>query len=227
MPAGKRRVGSADLAGQFLQRDAVERELLEIGSDTDALVRRPDQIGQADIVDLGDLHPQFPRDLRQLVRRDARGEFRIGRQREVDDGDVVDAAPDDQRLGDADGDLVEIGADLLVDPDDGGVGRRADLEAGGDHDAVVAGLGIDMLDAVDAAHDAFERLGDQLDGVRRLEAVGRHMDIDHRHRDLRVFLPRQGDERHQPHGEGCEQQERRQRGIDEDAGEIAGDAEPR
>ena len=38
--------------------------------------------------------------------------------------------------------------------------------------AVVLGLAIDVLDAVDALDDRLQRLGDQFDRIRRLEPVG-------------------------------------------------------
>ena len=96
------------------------------------------------------------------------GGFGFGRQRQHDDGDVVDAAPDDQRLGNADRNAVEIGADLLVDAQDRILRLGADQKARRDHDAVVLGLAVDVLDAVDALDDGLERLGDQFDRVGRL-----------------------------------------------------------
>ena len=82
-----------------------------------------------------------------------------------------------------------------------------DDEARRDHGAVVAGLRIDVLDAVDATHDRLKRLGDELDRVLGLEAVGANAHIDHRNRDLRLLLARQ---RHQ--GDKAE----RQRGKEEE-----------
>ena len=76
-------------------------------------------------------------------------------------------------------------------PEDGGIGAGAHLEAGGNDGAVVLGLGIDVLDPVDRLDDGLQRLGDQLDGVFGLEAVGAHVDVDHGDGDLRLFLARQ------------------------------------
>ena len=56
---------------------------------------------------------------------------------------------------------------------DRGILVRADEEARGDHDAVVLGLRIDVLDAVDALDDVLERPGDELDRLVGLVAVGR------------------------------------------------------
>ena len=90
---------------------------------------------------------------------------------------------------------------------DGVVGLGADQEARRYHDAVVDGLAVDVLYAVDALDDGFERLGHQFDRVRRLEPVGIHADVDHGHADLRLFLARDGQKRDQP------DRERRQAGT--------------
>ena len=143
------------------------------------------------------------------------GRLRLRRQRQHDDGDVVDAAADDQRLGDADRDAVHVGADLFVDAQDRGVGAGADDEARGDHRAVVRGLRIDVLDAVDALDDRLQRLGDELDRVLGLQAVGAHVDVHHRHGNLRLLLARQRDQRDEAEREGRQQEQRRQRRGDE------------
>ena len=94
--------------------------------------------------------------------------FRLRRQREHDHRDIVDAASDDQRFGNADRDAIDVGANLLVHPQDRVVGFGADQEARRHHDAVVDRLAVDVFDAVDALDDGFERLGHQLDRIRRL-----------------------------------------------------------
>ena len=82
-----------------------------------------------------------------------------------------------------------------------------------------------MLDAIDALDDGLQRLGDELDGVLGLQAVGLDDDIDHRHGNLRLFLARQGHEREQAERQRRDQQQRRQRRGDEGAGERAGKTE--
>src|SRR5690606_41667459 len=62
------------------------------------------------------------------------------------------------------------------------------------HDALPI---LDMFDTVNALDDHLERFRDELDGILCLEAIGAHEDVDHRHRDLRFFLARQGNERQQ------------------------------
>ena len=185
-----------------------------------------DDIGEADVIELGQFHLQFARDAAQPVGRPMRGSLGFGRERQDDDRHIVDAAADDQRLGHADRDAVHVGADLLVHAQDRRVGTGADEEARRHHGAIVPRLRIDVLDAVDALDDGLERLGDQLHRIFGLETVGADMDVDHRHRDLRLFLARQGDQGHEAHSERGKQKERRQRRSDEGLGQLAGDAEP-
>ncbi len=106
-----------------------------------------------------------------------------------------------------------------------GIRGGADQEAGGDHDHVVHGLGVDVLDAVDALDDRFERFGDQLLGVIGAQTRRLDDDIDHGNGDLRLFLTRQGKQRDEAEGEGCDQEEWCQRRFDEGTGEIAGNAQ--
>ena len=209
-PAGREgRVGAGDLGGELLQRHAVKRQPLGVGGDADHLVGLADQVGQADVLDLGDLGAQLAGDAGQVVRGDAVGGVGLRREGERQDRHVVDAAADDQRLRHPDRDAVHVGAQLFVHPQDRGVGRGADKEARGHHHLVVLGLRIDVLDPVDAFDDCLERLGDQLDGVLGPQPVGAHVDVDHRHRDLRLLLARQRDQRHDAEDDGRQQEQRR------------------
>ena len=150
------RVCAANLAGQLLQRDPIEGKLFRLGRNADDLVGLTHHIGQADVRDLGDLVADFAHDAGQVVGADmVTGDLGRG-EGQRDDRDVVDAPPDDPRFGDADGNTVDIGADLVVDTEHRRVGRGADKEAGGHHDHVVHGLGVDVLDAVDALDDRFQ-----------------------------------------------------------------------
>jgi len=125
----ERAVGAGDLVGELLQRNAVERQPFGIGLDADLFRLFADDIGQADIRQLGDLDLELAGDLGQAVGIPARCDGFGRRQGDDDDCDVVDTAADDERLGDADGDTVVVGTDLLVDPQDRGVGAGADQRA--------------------------------------------------------------------------------------------------
>jgi hypothetical protein len=129
------------------------------------------------------------------------------RQGQRDDGDIIDAAPDDHRFGNADRNPVEIGAHLVMHPQDRRIRLRADEEAGRDQHLVVGGLRVDVLDPVDALDDGLQRLGDQLDRVIGLQARGAQHDVDHRHGDLRLFLARQRQKRHDAEGKSREQEQ--------------------
>ena len=218
-------VGVGDLVDQLVEGDAVERQALGIGLDADLVGAAADDVAQSHVVDLHQLVPQFVGDLEQTVVGPPGCRFGLGLQRERDDRHVVDAAADDQGFGDALGQVGDVGADLLVDAQQGVVFRGADQEPRGDQDGVVLGEGIDVLDAADGLDDVLERLGDELDGVAGLVAVGGDQDIHHRNADLRLLLARQGKQRQRAHDHRGHQQERRQRRGDGGAGQRAGNSE--
>ena len=157
----------------------------------------------------------------ERIVRPALGCLGLWRKRQADDGDIVDAAPHDQGLGDANGDAVHVGAHFLMHAQNGFVRFRADEKARGDEHLIVVGLAVDVLDAVDRLDDGFKRLRHEPFRVLRLQAVGANLDVDHRHRDLRLFLARQLNKGDAAEHQGGEQNERRQRGSDERLCEIA------
>ena len=207
-------VGLANLLHELLQRDAVERELFRIGLDPDLLRAAARNVGQAHILGLVELELQFACNLINVLLGPPRRGVGLGRKRQHHHCHVIDAAADDQRLGDADRDAVHIGADFLVDAQDGVIGVGADEEPRRNHHAVVHSLAVDMLDAVDAFDDGFQRLGHQFDGVRGLQAVGVDADVDHGNADLRLFFARDGEERDQSDRQRRQQEQRRQRRAD-------------
>ena len=97
----ERPVCAFDLAGELLERDAGTGERLGIRLDPDLLGLFANDVGQADIVQLRDRDPELAGDARQGACVPAVGSLGSRRQGEHDDGDVVDAAPHDQRLRDA------------------------------------------------------------------------------------------------------------------------------
>ena len=99
---------------------------------------------------------------------------------------------------------------------------RAHEKARGDHHPVVHGLRIDMLDLADALDDLFQRLGDQLNGVGRAQAVRLHQHIHHRHADLRFLFARQHGQRERAEQDRGEQDHGRQRRVDEQPRKMTG-----
>ncbi|GBD41362.1 hypothetical protein HRbin39_00743 [bacterium HR39] len=190
-------VGVAHLLDELLQGDAQKRHALGIGFDADLVGTAADDEGEADVLRLDQLVEDLLGDVVEGVVVPARQH--VGRQTgarregEGEDGDVVDAALDGERLGNAHRNAVEMGAQALVDPQDGVILGGAHVEARCHHHPVVAGLGVDVLDLLDALDDVLERFGDQFDRVLRPEAVGLDEDVHHRHRDLRLLLARQGE----------------------------------
>ena len=211
VPCRERGVGAADGIDHRLQRNAVKRHTAWIWRDPDLLWAPTDDEGETNVLDLGQLGLQlFCDQIERLIVPAVCGCcFRS--KRNHDDGNVADAPPNDQWLGNAGGDLVIVGADPLVDAQDGVIAIRSYHETGCDKDAIILCLAIDMLDAVDGLDDGLERLGNQFSGIGRLEAIGAHRDIHHRHADLRLFLPRNGEQGQQAKRDRREQEKWRQR----------------
>src|SRR5271166_1085806 len=150
---------------------------------------------------------------------------RLGRQGQNDNRDIVDAAPDDQRLWNSLWKIGDVGSNLLMDPQDGGVLVGADDEARGDDNAIVLRLRVDVLDAVDSLDDILEQTSDEFDRLVRLVTVGANQDVDHRYANLRLFLARQRKHRQGAGDQSRQEQERRQRRVDERSGQNPREAE--
>ena len=218
-------VGLADRLDHAAQRHLIGRQPGRIGHHPQRIALAADNEGQPDIVDLGHLGAQLAGQFEQrlVVPLPRRAGFRG--QGQDHDRHVADPAHGDLRRGNADRDPADIGPDPFVDPDRGVFRIGADQEPRGDHHPVVLGLGIDVLDPADALDDRFERLADQFDRLGRGQA-GRHdRDIDHRHRDLRLFLARDGDRGDQPDDHRGEQHQRGQRRLDRRPGQLARNAQ--
>ncbi len=218
-------VGIAHPGDELLQGHAEEGEFLRIGLDADLFRIVAGDIGEADILGLDELGLQLAGQPREISLLPARRRCLFGRESEDDDGDVIDAAADDERGRDPDRDPVHVGADLVIDPEHRVVLAGADHEARGDPGLVVHRLAIDVLHAGDRLDDGLERLGDELDHVRRLEPVGLDDDIDHGDVDLRVLLARDGEQRDEAGGERGKQEEGRDRRADRRLGQPSGNAE--
>ena len=219
---GQSLVGLGDLGGQLLQRHAVQCQPLGIWCDTDHFLRVADKIGQANVVGLGHFGLQFAGDPGQVI---GRGRAAWGRrQRQRQDRDIVDTASDHQRFRDAKRQAVHICAQLVMHPQDRVFGAGADHKARRHHRGIVAGLGIDMLDRVDALDQHLQRFGHEFHAVFGPQAGGLHMDIDQGNRDLRLFLAREADQRDQTDRDGGQNEKRRKRAGDECLGQATGQA---
>ena len=129
-------------------------------------------------------------DLIESVVAPAPGLAGFGRQSELDDRHVVDAAPDDLRLRNALRQLVDVAADLVVNAQHCEILAGSNQKARRHHHAVVKRLRIDVFDTICALDDVLERPGHEFDGVIRLVAIGGDENIHHRHADLRFLFAR-------------------------------------
>ena len=76
-----------------------------------------------------------------------------------------------------------------MDLDHRGAHILANLEAHGYHGTTTLGGRVSMTHSGDFHQNAFQRLGDQTGNLFGRGPRVLHKHIDHRHRDLRVFLP--------------------------------------
>ena len=143
----KRTIGVGELVRDLRKRDAVERELFGVRLDADLAWAAADDERGPDALDLGQFVLKLLGNLVEPIVRPAARLVGLSRQCQDNDRDIVDSPPDDERLGDALGDLIDRGADLFVDPQHRRILVRADEKARGDDDAIVLGLRIDVLDA--------------------------------------------------------------------------------
>ncbi len=195
------RKAAIGLAGRFddaAERHAILVELGRVRRDPDLIWTAARQKGEADIVDLCDLGAQLGGEIIERLVAPLPGGPRLGRECEHDCGDVVDPAHRDLGVGNAHRDSIPIGAQLLVDTCRGVLWVRSYQEARRHHHAIIFGLGIDMLNAIDALDDGLERNADQFDGVGSGEARRHHLDVDHRHADLRLLLAGNREDGEQP-----------------------------
>lgn len=68
------------------------------------------------------------------------GHARLWRERECHDRHVIDAAADDQRLGDSGWNTIIVGADFLMHPKNGVVRRSSNEEPRRDNNPVIDGI---------------------------------------------------------------------------------------
>ncbi len=118
LPCKERPVCRAHLVHELRQRHAIKRKLFGIGLDPDLVGPAANDVGEADIVDLRKLDPQILGEVIKRIVLPPLCRLRLRRQCQTDDRHIVDAAPDDQGLRNADGDAVHVGAHFLMHAQD-------------------------------------------------------------------------------------------------------------
>ena len=202
-------VGLRDRLDEVADRDLVKRQPGGIGNDADRLLLSPDDKAQTDVIDLGEFGSQAGRQLVKRLLRPLAWSAWLRTQGKNDDRHVVNSAHGDLRRWNANRNTLDIRVDLLVHPGRRVLGIGADEEPCSDQNPVVLGLGVDVLDPVDALDDRFERPGDDLDRVARRQSRRSDANVDHRHADLRFFLARNGHRRDQSDANCREKKQRR------------------
>ena len=109
---------------ELVQRDAVERQLLRIGLDADLIRASADDVGQADIRELGELHHQVFGQVIERIVAIAFGRRRLSAAASASRWRRRRCRARRSAARDAGRNAVEVGADLLVDAQDRVV-RRA------------------------------------------------------------------------------------------------------
>ena len=196
---------------QRRQRDAVRGQFGRIGRDMHHLWAPACHETGADILDPGKIFQKAVGHFAQAGIGPARRHAGRRREREHQHRHIIDAAQRYLRITYAGGPALPVGGDAFGNAGGGIIGIGTNGKARRHHHHVVHGLGVDMIDAADALHDAFQRHANQIDRALRLQAGGGHDDVHHRHADLRFFLPRDGEQRDQAHGQRRQQQQRRER----------------
>ena len=215
-------IGGLDRAGDMLRRNAETGQLLGKDVDRHLLATTADDEALRGIGNLLDVLEQIERNESQRRIRHVLRPQREGHQRHI-----VDALRLDQRLADAGRDLVHVGRQLVVELDQRRPHLLADDELDGDDRLVAHGGGVDVIHPLDLHHDLLQRHGHLVDHLLGAGAGILDEDIDHRYRDLRVFLPRRGDQPHDTQQEKADQQQRRQRRVDELLRQPPGNADVR
>ena len=139
---------------------------------------------------------------------------------------IVNAFRLDQRLRYTWGNFVHVGHQLVIQLDQRGFHGLADLELHRNHAAAVARHGIDVFDAGDFAHQAFQRINGQTGYLVRRSAGIAEEHVHHGYGNLRVFLTRGEQQPHDADGKAGQQQQQRQGRMDELLRHGAGNAQP-
>ena len=124
------------------------------------------------------------------------------------------------------GNLVLVRLELIVKFDKRCFHAFAHVELDRRHALPALGCRIDMFDTGDFAQQPFQRIDGKACHLLRRRTGIANEHIHHRHRNLRIFLPRRDQKPENTHGERGQQQEGRERRMDEGPGHGAGQPQP-
>ncbi len=207
--------------GKGLQNgDVVRGQPLAIEIHPDHATLTADDRNLSDPWVLRELGLEFVGDRSQL---DARRPF--GPQGVGDDRYIVDGSWFDNRGHDADRQFVEYRLELGVDPDRRLVGVGTDQESHHDEPTRRIRDRVDVLHVLDFVEQLFERRDDPDFDFLRGGAGKTDHDVDHGDLDLGLLLRRRHDHREDTEEEGCDDDQRRQLGVEKCPPDAAGDTE--
>ena len=146
---------------------------------------------------------------------------------ERQDRHVVNGLGLDEREGDALGDAVEVGLQLLVEEDQAALDVLADLEADDGQALALAGGRVDVFHLGDFPEQLLHRPGGALLDLLGAEAGHGDQHVNHRHLDLRLLLARQEQRRRRAQQNRGDDEQRRQLGVNERPGDAPRDAQAR
>ena len=145
-------------------------------------------------------------------------------QSQGQNGHVIDGPRLDQRRRHPVRDAVEIRLQLLVEFDQTRLQVGADFETHDDQTLGRTRRGVDVFDPGDFPEQLLHRSRHPLRHLARAGARHRHHHVDHRHLDLRFFLPREQNDRGQTEQDGRHDEQRRQLAVDKHPRNPSGQA---
>ena len=216
---GQPAVGLGDDPRQLQGRQPPLRELLRVEMNQESPLAASDQIGFRNLRYRAYLFAYRGRGFPQRERVRFLAVEGQGQDRHVVYGTLFDqglASPGRQE--------IRVRGDLGEEPRHGFFRVQPHFEADDEHGEIGLGGGIDVFHAGDLHELALSHADDPVLHLFGRRAREGHDDIEHRHRDLRFFLPRKHHGGEDPHKEARDHQERRYIGADESLGDSAGKA---
>ncbi len=213
-------VGGADGRGQLVKADTKTRQTLGEHFDTNRLGTAT---GDETLRGIG----HFLQALHQVQTQRPQSGFvqLVAPQRQGHHRHIINAFGPNQWHGNAGRDLVEVRLHLVVELDQRRAQFFADLKLYGDHAAMAIRAGIDVLDALNFAHQPFQGVGGKRGHLLGRGAVILKENVDHRHRDLRILLPGSRHQAENAQRQTGDQQQGRQGRTDETLCQLPGQAQ--